>query len=143
MKKKLNCIVLVDDNEADNFLHSRLLKKSAIADKIEIALNGKEALDLLTGKRKYGKALESPPPPDLILLDINMPVMDGWEFLDEYQNLENKPKGKIVFIILTTSFNPADKVKAEKLLGGDCFYFKPLTFPMINEIIHNHFPDCK
>jgi len=132
---------LVDDNESDNFLHSRLLKKAAIADNIEIALNGKEALDLLAGKGPYETPGRSDSQPELIFLDINMPVLDGWEFLEEYQKLDHNPDRKIVFIILTTSLNPADKMKADTLLHCGCFYFKPMTLSMINEILLNHFPD--
>ena len=67
--------------------------------------------------------------------------MDGWEFLEEYHRLDVGQKGKIVFIMLTTSLNPVDKIKAEKLLENGCFHFKPLTLQMINDIIRQHFPE--
>jgi CheY-like chemotaxis protein len=141
MKKKLNCVLLVDDNDSDNFIHKRVVEKSGIADNIEIAMNGQEALEFLTTKAKSGSLAGSYTQPELIFLDINMPVMDGWEFLEEYRKLKDSQKGKIVFIMLTTSLNPADKVKAEKLLEPDCFHFKPLTLEMIDRIIQKSFPE--
>ena len=141
MKKKLNCVLLVDDNESDNFLHKRVLEKADITDHIEIAMNGKEALEFLSSKEKCGKSGNSYSQPELIFLDINMPVMDAWEFLEEYNKLDVNQKGNIVFIMLTTSLNPADKTKAEKLLEGGCFYYKPLTLQVIADIMQQRFPD--
>ncbi len=141
MKKKLNCVLLVDDNESDNFLHKRVIAKADIANRIEIALNGKEALDFLTNRSKSAHDENGYAQPELIFLDINMPVMDGWEFLEEYRKLEEAQKGKIVFIMLTTSLNPTDKIRAEKMLENGCFHYKPLTLEMLNEIILKRFPE--
>jgi CheY-like chemotaxis protein len=141
MKKKLKCVLLVDDNESDNYIHKRVLEKSGIAESVEITMNGKEALDFLTENGGCGKPPGSYCQPELIFLDINMPIMDGWEFLEEYRKLEDSQKGKIVFIMLTTSLNPVDKTKAEKLLENGCFYFKPLTLQMIRDIMQQRFPD--
>ena len=141
MKKKLNCVLLVDDNESDNFLHKRIIEKAGIAHSIEIAMNGQEALDFLTTKGNCGKSVNAYCQPELILLDINMPVMDGWEFLDDYYKLEEFQKGNVVVIMLTTSLNPADKTRAEMMMAGGSFHYKPLTLAMINEIMQNRFPD--
>jgi len=141
MKKKLKCVLLVDDNDSDNFIHKRIIEKSGIAERIEIALNGKEALDFLISRSENAGPEEHYHQPDLIFLDINMPVMDGWEFLEEYQHLEESQKGKNVFIMLTTSLNPADKNRAEMMINGGCFQFKPLTLEMIQEIMQQHFSD--
>ncbi len=141
MKKRLNCVLLVDDNESDNFIHKRVLEKSGIANNIAIALNGKEALEFLTAKIQNGQFEGSYTQPELIFLDINMPIMDGWEFLEEYHKLDIAQKGKVVFIMLTTSLNPSDRVKAETLLESGCFHFKPLTIEMINGIMERRFPE--
>jgi len=141
MKKKLNCVLLVDDDEHDNFFHKIVLEKAGITNNIEIAMNGRKALDFLTTKGEYRQSESSYPKPELIFLDINMPVMDGWKFLEEYQNLEDVKKGNTIIIMLTTSLNPADKINAEKFIEGSCFQFKPLTAGMINEIMQLHFPE--
>ena len=134
MKKKLNCVLLVDDNEADNYLHTLVLKESSITDNIEIAMDGEEALDFLTSR---GKDL----PPDLIFLDINMPVMDGWTFLEEYEKLDEILKSKVVIVMLTTSVNPSDKNRMEQWNGSVDFLNKPLTLEMIDEIMQKYFPE--
>jgi CheY-like chemotaxis protein len=139
MKKKLNCILLVDDNDSDNFLHKRVIEKACIANCVEIALNGQEAIDFLTTKVKDIQTASIYSLPELIFLDINMPVMDGWEFLEEYKKREEIHREKAVIIILTTSLNPADRSKAEKMVESDCFQFKPLTLQMLNDILKNHF----
>ena len=141
MKKKLNCVLLVDDDESDNFFHKMVIEESGITDLIEIATNGKKAIDFLIKKGIYGKSGSLYSQPELIFLDINMPVMNGWHFIEEYQKLEDIKKGKIVVIMLTSSLNPSDNRKAIELLGPDCFKFKPLTLVMINEIMQLHFPD--
>ncbi|MCX6268633.1 MAG: response regulator, partial [Bacteroidetes bacterium] len=66
MKKKLNCVLLVDDNESDNFIHARILEKSGITEHIEIAVNGKDALDFLTTKGKCGQTDDKYSQPELI-----------------------------------------------------------------------------
>ena len=141
MKKRLNCILLVDDNESDNFIHKRVLERAGIADHIEIAMNGQEALDYIFPKRNMSNGESPYSLPDIIFLDLNMPIMDGWEFLEEYNKIENIGNGKLVFIILTTSLNPADKRKAEKMLSHGCYQYKPLTLELIGEIMQLHFPD--
>lgn len=141
MTKKLDCILLVDDNDSDNFLHSRIIGKSGLANHVEIKLNGQEALDCLTSRRDDTMQRCAFHQPELILLDINMPMMDGWEFIERYQALPEYRKWSVVIIMLTTSINPADKITAEKKLGPGCFHYKPLTLEMLREIMQRHFPD--
>jgi CheY-like chemotaxis protein len=141
MKKKLNCVLLVDDNESDNFFHKRVILKSGITDRVEIVINGKEAIDFLMAVQQGEDSEKSYTQPELIFLDINMPVMNGWHFLEEYQKREEVQKGKIVVIMLTTSLNPSDMIKAETLLGNESFKFKPLTLEMIDKIMQTNFPE--
>ena len=141
MKKKLNCVLLVDDNESDNFLHKRVIENAGITDFIGVALNGQEAIDFLTTKWAMGQKDPAFPRPALIFLDINMPLMDGWEFLEEYHKLDEVQKGKGVIIMLTASLNSADIARTEKTLGSGCFLYKPLTLEMLSEIMQNHFPE--
>ena len=141
MKKKLNCVLLVDDNESDNFFHKRVIEQAGITDFIGVALNGQEAIDFLTTKWEMGQQESSFPRPALIFLDINMPVMNGWEFLEEYQKLDDVHKGKVVIMMLSASLNQADINRTEKTLGSDCFLYKPLTLKMLGEIMQKHFPE--
>jgi CheY-like chemotaxis protein len=140
MQRKLNCVLLIDDNESDNYFHKRVVQKSGITDHIEISRNGKEALEFITTKGNYNGTEWSANLPELILLDINMPVMDGWEFLEEYGKLGFLANSKSVVIILTTSLNPADRARAENMIQEGSFQYKPLTLEMINEIMESRFP---
>jgi len=70
-----------------------------------------------------------------------MPVMDGWQFLEEFNKHEDLKKVITVIIMLTTSVNPADVAKTEKIFGKAHYHYKPLTLEMINEIITEHFPE--
>ncbi|MCF4101917.1 response regulator [Gillisia sp. M10.2A] len=136
MKKKLNCILLIEDDKATNFIHQRIIKRVDCAEKVVTALNGLEALEYLN-KEEDGVL----PQPDLIFLDINMPGMNGWEFLEEYQKLHNDKKGKVILVMLTTSLNPDDFEKASQIPEVNGFKNKPLTMPLLESILEEYFQD--
>jgi CheY-like chemotaxis protein len=142
MKKKLNCILLVDDDVATNYLTRMVLEEADVAETIETTLNGKEALAFLTNTGKYeNNTNDLFPQPSLIFLDINMPVMDGWEFLDAYQKLPEHQRAKIIIVMLTTSLNPDDKIRAETATDVTSFRNKPMTEEMVLDIVRTHFPE--
>lgn len=115
MTEKIKRILLVDDDQILNFLHSRLFEKTGIVEQVDIALNGREALDYLAkGINKREAEQERDIQPEIILLDINMPVMDGWEFLEEYKKLGNTKRHGIMVVMLTSSLNPDDREKAKQ-----------------------------
>jgi len=130
MQPQLNCILLIDDNDDDNFYHRIILRETCIAKHIQVAETGYEALDFL---KKTERA------PELIFLDINMPGMNGWEFLERFRTLGSGRKQDAVIIMLTTSLNPADKKKAASIPEINGFEFKPLTNEMIERILGQWF----
>jgi len=134
MNKKLNCIMLIDDNKDDNFYHERIIKKNNKAEVVITKQSGREALEYLKNKNVQESAH-----PDLIFLDINMPGMNGWEFLEEYNKLDKEFQGQIIIVMLTTSENPDDKAKAKALNILSDFKTKPLTKEMLDEIIDKYF----
>ena len=136
MKKKLNCILLIDDDDAINFIHEWVINKVDCAEKIEKVENGVEALEYLESV-KDGKH----PQPDLIFLDINMPRMNGWEFLEEYHKLDEDKKGKIILVMLTSSLNPADLAKSKTITEVRAFKSKPLTIESLQDILKEYFED--
>ncbi len=133
MKKKLNTILLVDDDPDDNLFHQIVINGMDIVDNIDIARNGIEALEYL---KKEGRI-----PPELIFLDLNMPWMNGWEFLGQYKSLSTAQKSKVLIVILTTSANPDDVRRAKEIQEVTGFETKPLSEKLLNEILQQHFQD--
>ncbi len=129
MPEKLNCVLLIDDNENDNYYHMIVLKEADIAHHIHVAESGSEALDYLNRENQTT---------ELIFLDINMPTMSGWEFLEKYTKLSPNKKAQTVIIMLTTSLNPADRKKAQEA-SVNGFELKPLTTEIIQRILKEHF----
>jgi CheY-like chemotaxis protein len=126
---KLNCVLLVDDDDEDNYFHQLVLEESFSVDKIKIVENGLKALDFIRS---------APSSPELIFLDANMPRMTGWEFIEEYKKLERKLHS--VIIMLTTSLNPLDKQRAMRVPEISGFETKPLTPEAFDQILKRHFP---
>ena len=135
--KKINCILLVDDNPADNEFHKIIINDSHVCHQVKIATNGRNALDYII---KSGKGdLTEFPKPDLIFLDINMPGMNGFEFLEEYHKLDSNLKSKIVIIMLSTSLNPDDAEKAKQIQEVTEFMNKPLMVETLQRTIEKYF----
>ena len=141
MKKKLNCILLIEDNEFTNIFNQKLIKNLDITEQVCVTESGKEGLDFLLNKGKFEGNGMICPNPDIIFLDINMPGMNGWEFIEEFKEIK---KGKPIsskIVMLTTSPNPDDEQKAKLITEIIAFKRKPLTKVIVNEIIMEYFPD--
>lgn len=134
MNKKINCVLLVDDDGGTNFINKLILEKTSFAKRIETVLNGKEALDFIKNNRKNDHTEQL-----LVFLDINMPVMDGWRFIEAFQELSNEQKTNITIIMLSASLNPADKQKADNYSEISGFYSKPLSVDTLKDILSLHF----
>ncbi len=133
MRKKLNCILLVDDDPDDNFYHQIIIKEMNIVNNIDVVRNGIEALEYLKNDKQL--------PPDLIFLDLNMPKMNGWEFLEQYKQLGIGQKARVLIVILTTSANPEHIIMAKTIEDVTGFKTKPLTKEMLTEILNEHFQE--
>ena len=132
MARKLNTILLIDDDEATNFMHERIIKKAEVTDNIVVVENGEEAMDYIDKAVKGEVGF-----PEIIFLDINMPRMNGWEFLEEYEKatIEMGTRCNVV-VMLTTSLNPADREKAEQI-GSICqFHTKPLSGDVVEQVVN-------
>lgn len=133
-------ILLVDDDQTSIFLQQHLLTDMChYHGKIHACHNGKMALDYLENKGEFSENGTSYPKPDLILLDINMPVMNGFEFLDRYMLLPKVLKGGIVISMLTSSLNKLDREKAEKYQEVSDFIIKPISKEQLLGIVAKHF----
>ncbi len=133
MRKKLNSILLVDDDPDDNYYHQVIINDMNIVEHIDIVRNGIEAITYLKTENRT--------PPDIIFLDLNMPKMNGWEFLEQYKHLAPAQKSKILIVILTTSTNPDDIKRAKEIQEVTDFETKPLSKELLTEILRQHFQD--
>jgi CheY-like chemotaxis protein len=126
---KLSCVLLIDDDTINNFLNERLLRKLKVSNAVRTALNGEEGLKFLDQNCTNGECC-----PELVLLDINMPVMDGFEFIKKFQKMNIYNKEKVTVAILTTSRNEHD-MELLKSLGSYYFLNKPLTEEKVKKVL--------
>jgi CheY-like chemotaxis protein len=118
-------ILLVDDNMAMNFLSQMLIKKSLPKCEFDVCTNGMLALDYV---------LKAKVCPEIILLDLNMPVMDGFEFLEAYEKQANCRNYSKIFV-LTSSEREEDKKRVEPYSSVKGFLFKPLSAEHVKAMI--------
>ncbi len=135
---KLKTVLLVDDYDADNFIHRLVVERYGCAEHIEVCRDGKQALDYLRGCIERDNTL-----PELIFLDINMPVMNGWEFLEAFHELRDSKPGGAVVVMLTTSLNPDDRARAESYPEVRSFTYKPLTESRLDELLKEFYPEAR
>lgn len=121
--------LLVDDDQISNLVNRKVLERTGQFGEISTALNGKEALWVLQRITQDKNAL-----PNIILLDLNMPIMDGFTFLEEFEKLEIDHKEDIKVVILSSSNNPED-IKKAKQLGVHQYLTKPVTEKSLNLIL--------
>lgn len=136
MREQLNYVLLIDDDEPTNFYHQLIVDASECAKECVCVAGGQEALDFLMTKIN-GEF----PQPEMIFLDINMPGMNGWEFMDKYRQLPPEQTGDLIVVMLTTSLNPDDKMNARNLYKIEDYLNKPLTVEMLNELIGKYFEE--
>lgn len=133
MKNKLTSILLIDDDQNDNFFHEREIKKTN-SETIVIKKNtGLEALEYLISKKEDKEML-----PDLIFLDINMPGMNGWDFLREYEQLDKELQSRAIIIMLTSSYNDDDIARSKAWSFVSDYITKPLTADIMADIIKKY-----
>jgi CheY-like chemotaxis protein len=122
----LDLVMLVDDNDTDNFISRRIIELSKFAKRIEVKNSGKSALQYLEENQNNPENL-----PDLIFLDINMPIVDGFVFLFEFEMFPESVKNKCKIAILSSSDNKRD---IEKIVDND-YVIKFITKPLSNEAL--------
>lgn len=127
---KINNVILIDDDYVNNYITCQLIKRLNATERITIFSNGHDALNHMLGLSLNEISL-----PKLILLDIHMPVMDGYEFLEGFKKLNLKTQSSSKVVVLTSSNRRADMEKM-KVLGVNYFFNKPLTESMVAEIMN-------
>lgn len=132
--KKVDIVLLVDDDFTSNFLTKMVLEQMGIAEHIYMAEHGQEALDWVEKNCLHRKTDASANCPEVILLDINMPVMNGFEFLEALSSREEIDMNHTKIFILSSSSNPKDRERARKYpIAG--YLQKPITSDIIESLV--------
>ena len=131
--KTIDLVLLVDDNDTDNFISKRIIEITKFARRVEVKSSGKSALDYLKQHQCEPENI-----PNLIFLDINMPIVDGFVFLYEFEKFNELVRSKCKVIILSSSDNKRD---IDKIVNNNHvikFITKPLTEVALDEIRVNN-----
>lgn len=128
MKKKIDVACIIDDDEIFVFGAKKIMQLANFCNSIMVFQNGREAFDALKPIILAGENI-----PEVVLLDLNMPVMDGWEFLDELTTVEC-PKEMLIYIV-TSSIDAADTARAERYSQVSNYMVKPISFEHLQDIL--------
>ena len=134
----LECILIIDDDAATNFIHQRTIKKAGIDCQVEVFTTVEDALNFLKSEENH-KDQSNNFPPGIIFLDINMPGLSGWDFMEEYKKLHQDKKADLIVTMLTTSLNPEDEQKVKEYVDIKEFFNKPLTSAKLKYLINEYF----
>ena len=134
--KSIKNLFLVDDDEIFTFLTKRTIEETQLVDQIKIFSNGQDAIDFLEEAAGDKELL-----PEVILLDINMPILDGWGFLEEFILLKTSMGKKITIYVVSTSISPYDLERAKNISEVSDFIIKPITKTGLINILGRLSPD--
>jgi CheY-like chemotaxis protein len=130
---KYKYVLLVDDAELDNFINQKIIEANYFSEKIFVSTSGVSALEFLKNLLVSGSDAPSNFP-QVLFIDINMPLMDGFQFLQHYLQMSAAKKFNPKLVILTSSVSHQDRQKAAEISKDIIFLNKPLTKEMLDNI---------
>lgn len=133
MPDTLNHIVLVDDNETTSFLNNRLLSRLGVARQVSTFMRADEALTTL-----WGNSATPADVPDLLFVDLKMPGLSGFDFLERFTSLPTEVQGRTVVAVLTTSMHSADTARVAQYPNVE-YLTKPLTEEKMQKLLTKRF----
>lgn len=130
MEPKPFILSLIDDDEIYQYGFKRTVEKSKFAKKVLVFSDGEEAINFMIDNIANAQVL-----PDVIFLDINMPIMNGFEFMEEYIKLKPKVGKLITIYMVSSSIDPTDIERAKSISELTDYIIKPIEESMLKEII--------
>ena len=133
---KYYSVMLIDDNEIDNLINQKMIESAAICQHILVHTGARSAIEFLRNVEKLSGAITDAKKliPNIILLDIDMPLMDGFQFLEEFDKLSDVVKQDLRIVMLTSSMNPNDLSRAKKSKFVSKYLNKPLTIDSLLQL---------
>lgn len=128
--KKIDTFCIIDDDDIYQFTTSLLLKKTDLVNKIIVFSNGLKAINFLKDEMGNKENI-----PDILFLDVNMPVMDGWEFLEEYLLIKSMLPKTVVIYMVSSSVDERDVLKAKSISALSGYLVKPISSQNIMDVI--------
>lgn len=129
MISKPPLIGIIDDDEIYQFMLTRLIKNNILSESIITFPDGEKAIQYFSDNKAATENI-----PDIIFLDINMPIMDGWQFIEEYARIKTEIKKKVLIFMLSSSLNPIDIKRANKINEISHYILKPIKSEEIKKI---------
>lgn len=127
-------VMLIDDNSIDNFVNEKIIKMAHFASNVYVqtsVLSGLEFLKNMEVIKEYSQEMV----PEIIFLDLNLPLVDGFQFLDEFEKFSPELKSKIKIIILTCSINPNDVERSKGYESVVDYFYKPLAVKELSKFL--------
>jgi CheY-like chemotaxis protein len=133
MVKKLPIIGIIDDDKIYHFILTSIINKNNLAESILSFLDGEKAIQYLRDNKTHNEKI-----PDVLFLDVNMPIMDGWMFIEEYARIKMNITKKILVFMLSSSANPTDIERADKISEISNYIIKPQNLEEVKMIFENY-----
>jgi len=132
MGQKVELACIIDDDKIYVNLVKKIIEIKKLSENLLIYKNGKEALDYF--RQVMETATDEDKLPDIIFLDLNMPVMDGWEFLNEFIKIKNNLHKKITLYVVSSSIDPRDLERAKSINMVTDYLIKPIELKKFEKI---------
>ena len=131
MPSKIRMIGIVDDDLIYQFMLHRIIMRNNLAEKIVTFSDGEKAIQYLTDNKGTNENI-----PDVIFLDTNMPILDGWQFVEKYAKIKVEIKKKVIIYMLSSSIKPADLQRASEISEICGYIIKPIQLEGLKIILH-------
>ncbi len=138
MKAAIKSLLVIDDDDVDTCQVEKVIKASGMVEHIYAFRNGEEALDCFTHLEESKMKFKEYFPPQVVLLDINMPRMNGFEFLEGYSKLSDFRKSNLIVVMLTSSDQEKDRAQAAKHEHVKDYFIKPFNKEHLEKILEWH-----